>query len=366
MKNFAKRTLSVFLAVLMLVSALSVAALAQNTPPLFVNLGDSIAWGRIENEDQHPEYNWENNSYSGLFASYLGTTRTSYARRGMQTTDILYMIDEEFCEGVNNGSIVADSWWQPEYPPFDGVPLEEVRTNVANADYISLCIGVCDYISYPEDVESRRLEEIGDIDAASARLKELLDAGKIDTEVFNAFNKLLSMRSEKALVIINYVLDMLQGYIDYTENYTRIVKDLREANPTATILLIGNYIPGGTISALQEMPEASPIIFFVNRLIDNINLVAKNAAEQYNCLYVDTMGVESDWHPTVKGHQQICERMIAVLNGEKTYAGSTELVAAVTKHATEKTSKYVAPVLKIVKNVVASSSNLFSSLLRIK
>lgn len=364
MKHFAKRALSVFLTVLMLVSALSVAAFAQDTPPLYVNLGDSIAWGRIENEDQYPEYNWDENSYSGLFASYLGTTRTSYARRGMQTTDVLYMIDEEFYEGVNNGSIVADSWWQPEYPPFDGVSLEEVRTNVANADYISLCIGVCDYISYPRDVESKRLEEIGDIDATIAHLKELLDAGKIDTEVFKAFTSLLRMYSGKALVIVNYVLDMLQGYIDYSENYGRIVKDLREANPTATILLIGNYIPGGTISALQEMPEASPIIFFVNRLIDNINLISKKAAEQYNCLYVDTMGVESDWHPTVNGHQQICDRMIAVLNGEKTYAGSTKAIAAVTNHAVEKTAKYVAPVLKIVKNTVASSSNFFSSLLK--
>lgn len=33
---------------------------------------------------------------------------------------------------------------------------------------MSLRTGVCDYISYPEDVESKRLEEIGDIDAASA------------------------------------------------------------------------------------------------------------------------------------------------------------------------------------------------------
>lgn len=364
MKHFAKRTLSVFLALIMFVSTLSVAAFAQNKPPLYVNLGDSIAWGRIENESQYPDYNWERHSYSGLFASYLGTTRTSYARRGMQTTDVLYMIDEEFCEGVNNGSIVADSWWQPEYPPFDGVPLAEVRSNVADADYISLCIGVCDYISYPQDVEARRLEEIGDIDAATARLQELLKAGKIDGSVFNAFKTLFDMYSQKALVTFSFVLDMLQGYIDYTENYTRIVKDLRTANPTATIFLIGTFLPGGNIPGLQETPEASPIIFFINRLLDNINFIVKNAAAKYNCLYVDTMGVESDWHPTVKGHQQICDRMISVLNGQKIYAGSVNTVAAIGDHASSKVSQYVSPVLKIVKNVVSNAKNIMSSLFR--
>ena len=164
---------------------------------LYLNFGDSIAWGRLENEENFPDYNYEKDSYSGLFASYLGTERVSYARRGMQTTDILYMIDDEFRSEVDSKAITPDTWHWYEYPPYDGTSLDQIKTDIAAADYISLCVGVCDYLSYPGDVHTQALEKLPDEEAAKARLEELLAEGRKDEEIYEAFMALMKISSEK-------------------------------------------------------------------------------------------------------------------------------------------------------------------------
>ena len=323
-----RKTLALIL-VLSMILAISASAFAEEDEVLYVNFGDSIAWGRIENEENFPEYDWENDSYSGLFAAKLGTERVSYARRGMQTTDVLYMIDGAYQAAVDNGIINPDSWHQREYPPYDGTSLDEVRSTTAAADYISLCIGICDYISYPGDVKSAAMEEVPDTDELSAQIKEYFGNGTIDKEAFELLSEILNANGEKAKITVKYVLDMLKGYADYVINYPLIVKDLRSLNKTGTIILMGNYLPGGSLSFLIETEDSSKLIALLNRLLDNINLVAKTAAIEYGCVYVDTMGVESDWHPTVKGHQQICDRIVSVLSGDKTYAGGIIVCSAV-------------------------------------
>ena len=363
--KFRLRMISCALVLILAFSVFPFSVFASESEPLYVNLGDSIAWGRIENEEQY-EYNYDLDSYSGLFASYLGTTRTSYARRGMQTTDVLYMIDEDFRNGIDGGRITADCWWHDEYPPFDTVPLEQVNADIAKADYISLCIGVCDYISYPGDVKTTREgqleEQLGNSDEALARLKELLAQDLISEEVYAAFKTLLNIYEGEALILLNYVIEILEGYLDYSQYYGRIVKDLRDANKNGTIFLLGTFLTGDMVPFLQETPDASPIIFYINRLLDNINLIVKNAAAQYDCLYVDTMGVESAWHPTVNGHQQICERMISVLEGQNKYSGGVEklslfsgLIACMEKIKT--------PIVKVIRSSISIPGKIAASLL---
>lgn len=322
-----KRMLSLLLALVLAFGLLGTFAFAEDSGVKVVNLGDSVACGYIENSGDHPEYNMDNSSYSALFAESLGTQRINYARKGMQTTDILYMIDDEFHDAVDSGMLHPDTWHQYVYPPYDGTPLEQVKRDIAEADYISMCVGACDFLSYPSEKRTQAAAAAGDRDEAKALLQEYLDAGKLDLETFAAFENLLEVDFEHALTYVNLVADILEGYAEFSVYYPTIVKDLRAANKDAVIILVGLYLPGGTFSFLRESEDAAPILHYVNRLLDNINYVAKLAAVTYGCVYVDTMGVESDWHPTIRGHEEIYERIVSVLGGEKTYAGGVSVLS---------------------------------------
>jgi len=323
------RFTSLLIFVSLFLGLFSVCVFAKEEEILYVNFGDSIAWGKIENKENFPEYDAEKDSYSGLFAGYLGTDRTNYARRGMQTTDVLYMIDDQFHDDVDKGVLHPDSWHTGEYPPYDGTSLEVIKENTRKAQYITLCVGVCDYVSYPDEIKQQRQEEIGNADEARERLNELADNGKLDRETFELLFEVLKNDSDKAGITVRYIMDIVYGFIDYTEYYPRIVSTLRTMNQNGKIILIGNYLPGSKLSFLWENEESSKVVRLVNSLVDNMNLVIKEAAAKYDCYYVDTCGVETNWHPTVKGYQQICDRMISVLNGDPTYAGNVKVVSTV-------------------------------------
>jgi len=314
-----KRAFSLVLALVLVFSCLALNSLADSTPPLYVSLGDSIARGSVEEDTE--QYNYVTDCYAGLFADYLRADLVNYAGLGMQTIDVLYMIDDEFRGLVDSGLITMDSWHPEYYPPYNGIALDTVMNDIRNADYISLCIGGGDVVAYPGELKSRALEKIADEDEAKAKLQELLDNGSIGKETLDAFNTLMQIYPEKTIATLRFVIDIIDGYSDYSEYFPRIVKCLRSENKDAEIFLIGLFIPAGTLSFLLETDDASPIVFYLNRLLDNINVEIKKAAITYNCYYIDTMGIDSSWHPTPLGYSQICDRMISVLEGDHTYSG---------------------------------------------
>lgn len=331
MKN-VKRLLSVLLVFAMIFSICTDAFAAGKSgikKTLCVNFGDSIADGIIENAADFPKYDRSKHSYSALFAQYLGTTRVSYARRGMQTTDVLYMLDKDYQADVDKRLVTPDSWHQREYPPYDGTSLKTVRSTTAKADYITLCVGVCDYFSYPNDVCTGALSETADPDEITKKLNEYRDAGIIDTGTLAALAELLETYGERSQIILNFVFSILNGYSDYLENYPKIVRSLRALNSEGTIILVGNYLPSDMASVLVETPQSGVLLRFCNRLLDNINYIAKGSALKYGCVYIDTMGIESKWHPTVDGHRQLYGRIISVLGGSAQYTGSIPVASEI-------------------------------------
>lgn len=336
----AKRIISITLVLAMLFSCMNIDAFAdKEANSIYVNLGDSIAYGSVENNSDNPNYNHETCSYSGLFASYLGVTKVDYAELGMQTTDILYMLDENFRNDVDFGIITPDSWHKDYYPPFNGTSINTVMENIKNADYISLCVGGGDVVAFPGELMSRALDEIINEDEAETYLDKLFDEGQLDENTFKAFKALIKNSHETALALINLLKNVLEGYEDYSIYYPRIVENLRAANSDATIILVGLFIPTGKLPFLKESPEISHILFHLNRLLDNINIVIKETAKANNCYYVDTMGIDSNWHPTITGHQQIFNRMISVLDGDSTYAGDSSIVTKVASIVQKKLNK---------------------------
>lgn len=318
MKKFA----ALFLAFGMMLSLCGVTATADMLSCTYVNFGDSISLGNIEDDDQL--YDKYTDGWSPQLAVELGASWINYARRGMQTTDILYMIDPAFQEQVDSGILQPDSWHTTEYPPYDGNSLETVRNDLKDADYVSLCIGACDIISYPGELKTQAMEKIPDKDALQAELNSYLEAKKLDQETYNALVKLLAAYSAEVYYSIKQIFDMLDGLEDYVKYYPQIVKCMREAAPEATIILVGNFIPNSIIPFLEETDTSGEVVFRLNRLLDNVNFVVKKAALNYDCYYVDSMGIQSDWHPTVMGQTQLCKRIFSVLEGDPVYAGSIQ------------------------------------------
>ena len=324
-----KKIIAFLLTFAMALSLCSITAMADQDTPTYVNFGDSISLGNIENDNNYPDYNREKDGWSPQLAKKLNAEWINYARRGMQTTDILYMIDPVFQEQVDSGVLKPDSWHTNEYPPYDETSLETVRSDLKDADYVSLCIGSCDIISYPGELRTQAMERIPDKEALKAELIGYLDAKKLDQETYYTLAKLITAYSAEAYITVKYILDMVDGLADYVKYYPQIVKCMRDAAPEATIILIGNYIPLGTIPFLEETDTSGELIFCLNRLLDNINIVVKKAAAKYDCYYVDTMGIQSDWHPTVLGQTQLCERVMSVLNGDPVYAGNVQAIDAI-------------------------------------
>jgi len=328
MKKFRKLTGYILCAVMML-SLIPAGVFAEKSAkPVYVSLGDSIAWGRVDLEEGNPDYPYdkEKESYRGLLAEYWGAEVYNYARRGMQTTDVLYLVDEAFREKVDKGEITVDSWYPEEYPPHDQdhpeATLEQIKNKITEADYITLCLADCDYFGYPMYVRDSAMSEIADPAAIREELCNLLKEGKLNSETFCLFGRLLRAYGDKGSVICSFILDVLKGYSDYQEYYPRIVKALRAQNETAAIALLGVYLPGETFSFLRENESSGKLVRFVNSLLDTVNIMIQKTAAEYGCYYVDTMGIESSFHPTEKGYRQIADRILSVLSGDHTYAGN--------------------------------------------
>ena len=319
-----KKALSLFLALMLVCAAVPPLALASGeaTAPLYVSFGDSITNGAYEDYDRQPDYNQLRDRYTSLFAAYLGAEHVTFSAPGMQTGDILYCLDDEYKSAVDSGDIELKRYSPNSYPPRNGVSIETVRETVAAADYISVCAGSCDYYILPSQTYHAAIADDPSIRALGKQLMTYLEDGTIDKETYNVLSQLLDAGGNRSIALLNFVFDAIGAFSAYLENYPKIIKALRELNPDATIILLGNYLNGSRFSFITETDDSSQILFVLNRMLDSMNFLVKKTAVKYDCVYVDTMGIESVSHPTKVGYQQICDRMISVLEGDTTYAGN--------------------------------------------
>ena len=320
-----KKLIAISLSMALLFAMTFSVSYAESSKGKYVSFGDSIAVGCLEDGKDHSVLD-EYGGYASIFAEKMNLDRISYAGRGMQTQDVLYMVSKKFSDKVDAGKITYESWWADEYAYNKGISLETIRKNVAEADYISLCVGSCDFASFPGELKTRALQEFKNnpenyITELETELKSQYKTGDLSKVDYKALKKVLRTKTKEAAIYTKYASDILQGLRDYAKYYPRIVKNIRRLNPDATIILLGIYIP---LSDLADL-EGNKYTQIANRLLDKVNIVAKKAALCYGCAYVDCMGIEVVWHPTEAGYKQMCDRMISVLNNEKKYSGGISI-----------------------------------------
>lgn len=312
MKKMGKRILMALTAVAMMVILLTTSAFAY-TPKAasgkdyraYTCFGDSVASGYAL-----PNYDWEHDysktqwklvedSYPELIARGTQTKDHYYqfAHSAYRTTDLRVLLDRSFSgdsmagyrlPSVNNDERNIDWTAVEKYR-------NEVQAAVEASDVITVGIGIND-ASMP-----------------------LLNATETASDSVMAA---LSLDVARVVKDVTFYAALAEGELNafrnFSANFDAIIECIHNYNPTAKIIVIGNYNPAenylGGLGAI------------VGPIFDNQNNYMQNQSPMRGYYtFVDISDVKThmndttsemygaDFHPTANGHIQIAERCLANL-----------------------------------------------------
>lgn len=291
---------------------------------VYTVLGDSIAAGySLDGFEEYPKTQaaWPTveNSYPAILKTKLGADVVYQdAHIGLRSHDLRYLLCDDYAGDI------AVGWRVPttdNYRTVDPVGLAKVRQeyykHVKEADVITLGIGIND-LTIPSGI----LDNV-----------QLENTGLYGTILYGATNDIQAnwgnMLNAAYQLADNYVYmaqvsTLLIGfYRQYISNFNAIVTKIKQINPNAKLLVIGYY--NAAQDAFRKGALPVDIGALVTPLIDLFNSHAAGAAAGNGYTYVkmehiDTLfcdrnspGYLNDNHPTVQGHQQMADIIMAAM-----------------------------------------------------
>jgi len=380
MKKASKRVLAVVLALVMMLSVLSVAAVAARPEtvkqyPKYVSLGDSVGSGFGQ-----PDYNKYgkmlcdevlmkriDGSYPDLVGDYVGSQgddMTMLNIPGFTAAALRYELDDSFTmnewetyelSNFTFGVYGADDLtaWRPLF-----------RNAIANADLVTLDIGLNDtwyatiaLVYYIADQGS-----LGPFDPRGTLEEELATYGTWGTVVRNAMYFVASW-AENPLQWANFISlwieCMLPYFTIYAEHYEAIVTKIFELNPDVTVVAPGivnpfkymSFVPGYYDSTKVTLYTGGPTkvtLPFVGDIIvpDEVNIapgLASVAGGIYDLAYTPSRKYYVNQYP---GQYYYVDCSDAELMGKSwtipLYENSTLDESGFNPHPTTAGHKYIA------------------------
>lgn len=338
MKKTMKRLIAALVAVLTLTAVLSMssfAATARNvkTYETYTVLGDSVAAGYSHpGYDMNHDYNKiEWNLVPDTYPDILGKavkaeTIHQLAHSGYRTTDLRALLYNDYngdgmsplrLPSINNDArhLNVDQL---------NVLRKAFQDDITNSNLITLNIGINDS-TQPLMITMETLT--ADVGVLGNQVAALLDPFNYVKNTLNNINTLVVDAQFYAAL----AQAELTSFRMFSENFDAIVSRIHELNPEAKLIVVGLYnasendtIPSGGIGI--------PIGDIFGSLYANMNNYMQNGspyASKGYYTFVDTWGISShmndpespmyrgDNHPTLKGHQQIADRILAVLPTRK-------------------------------------------------
>ena len=338
MKKTMKRIIAALVAVLTLTAVLSMssfAATARNvkTYETYTVLGDSVAAGYSHpGYDMNHDYNKiEWNLVPDTYPDILGkavnaTTVHQLAHSGYRTTDLRALLYNDYngdgmsplrLPSINNDArhLNVDQL---------NVLRKAFQDDITNSKLITLNIGINDS-TQPLMITMETL--MADVGVLGNQMAALLDPFNYVKNTLNNINTLVVDAQFYAAL----AQAELTSFRMFSENFDAIVSRIHELNPKAKLIVVGLYnasendtIPSGGIGI--------PIGDIFGSLYANMNNYMQNGSPYASMGYytfVDIWGISShmndpespmfrgDNHPTLKGHQQIADRILAVLPTRK-------------------------------------------------
>ena len=338
MKRTMKRFIAALVAVLTLTAVLSMssfAATAKNvkTYEVYTALGDSVAAGYSHpgydsNHDFNKiEWNLVPNTYPDILSKAVkAETVHQLAHSGYRTTDLRALLYNDYngdgmsplrLPSINNDArhLNVDRL---------NVLRQAFQQDISESNLITLNIGINDS-TQPLMITMETL--MADIGVLGNQVAALLDPFNYVKNTLNNLNTLVVDAQFYAAL----AQAELTSFRMFSENFDAIVSRIHELNPNAKLIVVGLYnasendtIPSGGIGI--------PIGDIFGSLYANMNNYMQNGSPYAGMGYytfVDTWGISShmndpespmyrgDNHPTLKGHAQIAERILAVLPTRK-------------------------------------------------
>ena len=341
-----KKTLRAFISFLLIAAMLMLPAFAaaksdNNNDVKYVCFGDSIAGGigLPDNPIRGPYQEDKTKVYCGkiagsypvLVAEALGVKDENFAQlacAGMRTVELracldpAYTVPDSYANNFTGGTELKE-WVMDRF---------DYRKYVSEADIISINMCANDIGGYA----LLRLEEllsragVSDIDLDKA-VGSLVSGG----DYISAVVKLLDLSKTigvLATVPQSIASSLYVGYNRWIENWDAIMRIIYELNPDVTVVAVGMNNPFNHLKISQDsLLEIGKAVDGIVQLVNYWSAVGSAYSDRY--LYVDIMGIETmmeehgttiesviasknfelEIHPSVKGHQQIADRIVSAL-----------------------------------------------------
>lgn len=333
MKKTMKRLIAALIAVLTLTAVLSMSSFAATQKTVkkykeYTVLGDSVAAGYshpgydINHDYNKIEWNLVPGTYPAIVGKATGAKVHQLAHSGYRSTDLRALLCNDYngdgmsplrLPSINNDArhLNVDQL---------NVLRAAFQNDIKKSDLITVNIGINDS-TQPLMITMETLQ--ADLGILGSQMLALLDP-------FNYVkNTLLNL--EKLTVDAQFYAALAQAELNsfrmFSENFDAIIVRIHELNPNAKVVVVGLYnasendtIPSGGIGI--------PIGDIFGSIYANMNQYMQSGSPYASMGYytfVDTWGISShmndpespiyraDNHPTLKGHQQIADRIFAVL-----------------------------------------------------
>ena len=312
MKKLFRKSLSIFMAVLMLAGMLTMGASAEKSYydyDKYVLLGDSVASGHDDILYLPTEFIRVEGSYSDLVADALGAELIPMACPGFRTIEMRYMLEDDY--DYDDAFMFHDT----ADPEVMKARIPMYRQNIAEADLITLGVGGNDFGTMITWLVADIMEEQG----MDARLVEALrkignEAGSLGETIDKVVELANTMKALPALLDA-VPTALANGLVNFFTNWNIMIEDIYALNPDVTLLVIGmfdNAIKSEEDLVVDETAEAK--LNIGQMIVDMANIPMKEGAKKYGYTFVDTTGtICVTYHPTAEGHQHIADRILEEL-----------------------------------------------------
>ncbi len=315
----------------------------------YVSLGDSIADGiglpdnalrGAAQTDKTLVYCGKTpGAYPVLIAEALGIEDDNFSQlacAGMRTVELRACIDPDYVipdQYANN--FQGDELCQWVQSRFDYVKL------LSDADIVTMNMCANDVASYALFYVREAMAANG---VSESQIDSLVAESEASGQYFEAVAVLLEYAeaAEYYAGIVKAAIEGLSvGYTHWTENWDAICGKIYELNPDVTLVCIGMYNPFKDMKLTQDsLIEIGAAIDGIVAAINTWSAAGSAYADKY--IYVDILSIESmlattgkaltdegaldnfelNVHPSVKGHQQIADKVMKAVP-EKSADGGT-------------------------------------------
>ena len=372
-KNFRKLFCLVLIFTMAFTSVCCI-AYGKDKGLVYVSLGDSIAVGVGLPENQSykdGEYNLETffcyktpGSYPVLLAERLGVKDENFyqlACSAMRITDILNCLDPAY----NPSTDVEESSLIGKLLP---TLLEhyDYQAIVKKADVITLNIGSNDVMSYAVSAIATALTSTGVSETVTNRLTEdSLENNRYLEAYYNLVDYASKLNNYNRIISIA-INELNKGLNEFKQNWDALCKRIYKLNPDVKLVCLGIYNPFGETKLSDDSDFAiGSILDGLMLSIDSWCATGSKYAKKYT--YVSVIGTETilqerglsftdegffddfvlDIHPSLKGHQEIANKIINQLTAAKFIpapvnnfiSASKSLIKTVANHATKIVTK---------------------------